>query len=156
MRNNQQTQNYQTTKPSSSTEIIPSYNSTLGSYNLFALQWGCGWNHWNTDNFSVSSYTPCLLLDKDKLSHSSLRQDHKTVIYNVIRVVLAKVLFIQNTHGTEVLKLPPSHLNKAAWRVQILLLITWSQSAVKIHPRQEQCSWASSHQYVTVCYYMVG
>lgn len=46
MRNNQQTQNYQTIKPSSSTEIIPNYNRTLSSYDLFALQWGRGETTW--------------------------------------------------------------------------------------------------------------
>lgn len=103
MRNNQQTQNYQTIKPSSSTEIIPDYNRTntqlLRPFCFAVRTW---WNHLNTDNFSMSSYSPCLLLDKDKLSHSSLRQNHKTVIYNAICVVLAKVLFLQTTTGNTV------------------------------------------------------
>lgn len=96
--NSQQNHNSKTTKLSSSAEVVPSYNRThtLSSSDLFALQWGCGWNHLNADNFSMSSYSPCLLLDKDKLAHSSLRQNHKIVIYSVICIVLSKVLFIQN------------------------------------------------------------
>lgn len=74
----------------------------------------------------MSSYSPCLLPDKDKLSHSSLRQTHKTVTYNVISVVLAKVLFIQNTTGSTVTQwgLKPTHsdLSKAAWQAEAMLM----------------------------------
>lgn len=84
MRSNQQNQGQQTIKPWS-TEIISNYNNqTLNSPDLSALQGAHGWNHLNADHFSMSPPSPCLLLDRDKSPHSSLRQHHKPGIWDVI------------------------------------------------------------------------
>lgn len=84
MRSNQQNQGQQTIKPWS-TEIISNYNNqTLNSPDLSALQGAHGWNHLNADHFSMSPPSPCLLLDRDKSPHSSLKQHHKPGIWDVI------------------------------------------------------------------------